>query len=75
MEDEDAYEDEFLLVMMECYDLSILFREPRYLEEFVYQVIELGDEGNEWIDAMRGLIQYFRRNRWTINNNMHDATD
>ena len=69
----DEFEDEFLLLMMECYDLSILFRRVVDFEEFIYIVMDLGDEGNRLIDVMRNLIRFFRRQRWEINENVQDA--
>lgn len=66
----DEFEDEFLLLMMECYDLSILFRRVVDFEEFIYIVMDLGDEGNRLIDVMRNLIRFFRRQRWEINENV-----
>jgi hypothetical protein len=40
-DEEDEFEDEFVLLMARCVDIGILFEDPTDLEEFVYHLMEL----------------------------------
>jgi hypothetical protein len=73
MREEDEFEDEFVLWMLECYNLSILFRSVYDMEEFIYIVMDLGEEGNRLVQLMRNMLRFFRRREWTIGEQIEDA--